>query len=381
MSSRIVLSDPDLGNAEVEAIRGALDGENLTWGEATPRFEEAFATRVGRRHAISASGGATGLRMLLDALGVGAGDEIVCSAFSWKDTALAIVSTGATIVFADIDYWSGTLDAARVESRLTDRTKAVVVGNTNGHPAPWQDLEDLAARTGIVLIEDSTEALGSTWRERPVGSFGRASVFDFSHPSVLACGQGGVVATDDDVLAAKLRHLRGRLPDDRGSVVASALPTNQAWMGEIPCALGLAQLSRLEGILLRRQHVEQLFRKHIRSFEGIKDPYLAPDATEVHWMLNVVHLGKRFTRQARDSIVEDLRQSGIEAHPYCQPLHTQRFFVDRGHRRGDLPTTERIADRAVALPLHRNISEEQIAFIVSTMKDASVNVGAGAAIY
>ncbi|MEK7394104.1 MAG: DegT/DnrJ/EryC1/StrS family aminotransferase, partial [Fibrobacterota bacterium] len=243
------------------------------------------------------------------------------------------------------------------------------------------DLEALAAKTGVALLEDSTESVGSSWNGRIVGSFGRASLFDFSHPSVIACGQGGMIATDDDLMAAKLRHLRGRLPDERGSLVSTSVPSMHAGMGEISAALGVAQLARLEGILLRRQHTERLFRKHIRSFEGIKDPYLAPNATEVHWLMYVVHLGKRFTRSSRDAIVEDLRASGIEAAVYSHPMHTQRYFVDKGCRRADLPTTERISDRAVALPLHRNISEEQIAFIVSTMKDASINVGAGAAIY
>lgn len=381
MSSRIVLSDPDLSQAELQAVQEVLQSDNFSYGEIGERFEEAFAARVERRDAVAVSSGGAGLRLVLEALGIGPGDEVVCSPHSWKETAHAIATTGATPVFAEIDYWSGTLDATRVEARITDRTRVVVASNTNGHPAPWGDLEQLAAKTGIVLVEDSTEAIGSRWKNRPVGSFGRASVFDFSHPSAIACGEGGMVATDDDFLASRLRHLRGRRPDERASVVVGTAPSFHAGMGEIHAALGLAQLKRLDGILLRRQHTERLYQKHIRSFEGIKDPYLSPEATEVHWMLYVVHLGKRFTRQSRDAIVDDLRASGIEAAPYSVPLHTQRAYVDQGWHRGDFPTTERIADRAVALPLHRNISDEQIAFIVSTMKDASVNVGAGAAIY
>jgi len=381
MPSRIVLSDPDLSNAELQAVQDVLQQENFSYGEIGEKFEEAFASKVARRDAVAVSSGSMGLRLVLQALGIGPGDEVVCSSHSWKETAHAIATVGARPVFAEIDYWSGTLDATRVEARITDRTRAIVASNTNGHPAPWGDLEALAAKTGIVLLEDSTEAIGSSWKNRPVGSFGRASVFDFSHPSVLACGEGGLITTDDELLASRLRCLRGRRPDERASVVASGVPSFQAGMSEISAALALAQLNRLDGILLRRQHTERLYQKHIRSFEGIKDPYLSPDATEVHWMLYVVHLGKRFTRSSRDAIVDDLRTSGIEAAAYSVPLHTQRAYVDQGYRRGDFPTTERIADRAVALPLHRNISEEQIAFIVSTMKDASVNVGAGAAIY
>ena len=381
MKSPIPLCDPDLGRADVEALRNCLEGSDLTRGEWTLKFEEALAAHAGRRHAIAVSGGKAGLRILLHALGIGPGDEVVCSAYSLKEMAHALVETGAKPVFADIDYWSGAIDASRVEARIGPATKAILASNPNGHPAPWGPLEELAEKTGIVLLEDSSEAVASTWGGRMVGSFGRASVMDFSHPSILCCGQGGAVLTDDDMLASRLRQLRGRRPEERTSVVASAHPCYGVEIGEIAAALGLAQLGRLESILLHRKAVETLYRKHVRSFEGIKDPYVAPEAGEVHWLSYVVHLGKRFTREARDAIVEDLHAADVEAWPYSVPLHQQRLFVESGSRRGDLPTTERISDRAVALPLHRNLSEEQIAFVVATMKDASVNVGAGAAIY
>jgi perosamine synthetase len=146
-------------------------------------------------------------------------------------------------------------------------------------------------------------------------------------------------------------------------------------------ALGLAQLKRLEEILERRRLIEHYYFKHVSSFEGIKDPYIGPDVTEVNWFLYVVHLGTRFSRSSRDAIIEDLRVEDVEAVAYCNPLHVQRYYFDIGYRRGNFLVTEKIADRAVALPFHTHLSEDQIAFIVSTMKDASINVGAGSAIY
>jgi dTDP-4-amino-4,6-dideoxygalactose transaminase len=381
MSISIPLSDPDLTVTEVRAVQAALQGTRLCGGELVERFEAAFAASVGRVQAVAVSNANLGLQMVLRAHGIGAGDEVVCSSHSWKETAHAIAAVGATPIFSEIDYWSGTLDAAKIEPRLTPRTKAILAANTNGHPAPWAPLEALALEHDLLLLEDSTEAIGSRYQGRPVGSFGHCSVFDFSHPAAITCGEGGMLVTDDELFAAKLRRLRGRRSDERSSVVAGSIPPLGAGLSDIAAALGLAQLERLDQILLNRRIVEQLFFKHIKSFEGIKDPYVAPEADEVHWMLYVVHMGTRFTRSSRDAIVEDLRTSGVEAAAYCHPLHTQRWFVDRGHRRGELPVTEKVADRAVALPLHKNISEEQIAFIVSTMKDASINVGAGAAIY
>ncbi len=152
-------------------------------------------------------------------------------------------------------------------------------------------------------------------------------------------------------------------------------------MSDISAALGMVQLSRIDEILAKRRAIETAYAEHIQTFEGIKPPYVAPDVTEVHWFLYVVHLGTRFDKSSRDAIVEDLAVEQVEAAAYSNPLHLQRHYADRGWRRGDLFVTEKVADRAVALPFHSHLSEDQIEFIVATMKDASVNVGAGAAIY
>ena len=152
-------------------------------------------------------------------------------------------------------------------------------------------------------------------------------------------------------------------------------------MSEISAALALAQLSRLDEMLERRQAVEAEYLEQMRSFEGIKPPYRAPEVDAVHWMLYVVHLGKRFTASATAQVVDDLRTEGIESAVYCRPLHQQFAYAQRGWARGKLPLAERIADRALALPFHAGIEPDQVRFIVKTLKDASVNVGAGAAIY
>lgn len=190
-----------------------------------------------------------------------------------------------------------------------------------------------------------------------------------------------MVVTDDVDVAVALRRHRSHRLQERSSVVVSSAAAYQAGMSELSAALGLTQLSRLEEILERRRLIEHFYYKHVSSFEGIKDPYRAPDVTEVNWFLYLVHLGTRFSKSSRDSIVDDLFVEKVEAAAYCNPLHLQRHYFDLGYRRGDLPVTEKIADRAVALPFHGHLTDDQIEFIVATMKDASINVGAGAAIY
>jgi dTDP-4-amino-4,6-dideoxygalactose transaminase len=285
------------------------------------------------------------------------------------------------VVFSDINYWSGCLDPVRAADKVTPATKAILAGNANGHPAAWDELRKLADAQGLKLIEDSTEALGSRFQGQLVGSFGDMAVFDFSQPSALCCGEGGMVVTDDDNLASELRYLRSRSIKDRRSISVGSRVPLQALMSEITAALGAGQLGRIDRILEKRKAVEASYLAEMQSFEGVKPPYVAPGVDEVHWMLYVVHLGKRFSGSACTDILEDLETELIEAVMYCMPMHQQFHYAQQGWKRGDLPLVERIADRALALPLHTHLTPGHIKFIVKTLKDSSINVGAGAAIY
>jgi dTDP-4-amino-4,6-dideoxygalactose transaminase len=379
--SFIPLSDPDITMAEIEAVDAVMRSPRLSAGPGVEAFEAAFADYVGRKCAIAVPSGTLGLLIALRSYGIGPGQEVIASSYSFRETAHAISIAGAKPVFADIDYWAGTLVAEKVEPRITANTRAIVASNSNGHPAQWSELRAVAKKHGLVLIEDSTEAIGSRYKSALVGTFGDVAVFDFAQPSALTCGEGGMVVTDDIDVAVAIRRYRSHRLEERASVVVSSTPPYQAAMSNIAAALGLAQLRRLDEILEKRRLTEHLYNTHMQSFEGIKPPYVAPDVTEVNWFLYVVHLGTRFTRSSRDAIVEDLRVEQVEAAAYSNPLHLQRHYFELGYRRGDYFVTEKVADRAVALPFHPHLTEDQIEFIVGTMKDASINVGAGAAIY
>jgi len=377
----IRLADPDVGAAEMGAVLTALQSSRLSAGPAVRTFEARFARYVGRAHAVAVASGTAGLLVTLRALGVGPGDEVIASSYSWHQIANAIALVGATPRFVDIDYWSGTLTAEKVAPALTPRTKAILAGNTNGHPAPWNALRALADAHRLPLIEDSTEALGSVYRGKRVGSFGDCAIFDFSQPSALVCGEGAMILTDDAGLATELRYLRSHSLADRRSVSVGSRVPLQAAMSDLGAALGIAQLERLDEILARRRQVEGYYARHILAFEGIKPPYRAPDVDEVHWLLYVVHLGTRFTRSGRNQIVEDLATESVAAAPYCHPLHQQYYYGRYGYAKGDFFVTEKIADRALALPFHGGLDDDEVAFIVGSAKDSSINVGAGAAIY
>ena len=380
-SDCIALSDPDVSQRELNLVQAALVRPRLSGGQLAEAFESEFAGWLGRRHAVAVPSGTLGTWLALRALGIGPGDEVIASAYAWHQVAHAIALTGATPAFADIDYWSGCLAPSKAAARIGPRTRAIVAGNANGHPARWDELRALAGQHGVALIEDSTEAIGSRYRGRPCGSFGDLAVFDFSQPGALCCGEGALVVTDDARLAAEMGYLRRHEVGERASVSIGSRVPMQAGLSEMAAALGLAQLERIDEILARRKRIEACYAEQMASFEGIKPPYLGPDVDEVHWMLYLAHLGKRFTASARAQIVDDLAACGIESAAYCMPLHQQFHYERYGCKRGQLPDTERIADRALALPFHAHLDPDQVKFVVKSLKDASVNVGAGAAIY
>jgi len=377
----LLLSAPDLSEVEIQLVNAALTAPRWSAGRMVEQFEAGFARWVGREHAVAVASGTLGTLLALRALGVGAGHEVLCPTYGWHQVAHAVTLAGARPVFGEINYWSGCLDPVRSAGTLTPATRAILAGNVNGHPADWTGLRAMAQANGLALIEDSTEALGSRLDGRMVGGFGDVSVFDFSQPSALCCGEGGMLVTDDADLAAELRYLRQRSAADRRSVSVGSRVPQQAGMSELTAALGAAQLARIDELLERRKAVERAYLDEMSSFEGIKPPYVAPGVDEVHWMLYVVHLGKRFTPSACDQIIEDLATEWIESAMYCQPLHQQHAYTQQGWKRGQLPLAERIADRALALPLHAGLTPDHVRFIVKTLKDSSINVGAGAAIY
>jgi len=381
----ISLFEPECGEREIELVCAVLQSARWGDGPMVESFEQAFAGWTGRKYAVAVGSGTLGTWIALRAMGIGPGDEVICTSHTWHQVAQAITLTGATPVFADINYWTGSLSPEKAALKITPKTRAILAGNTNGHPADWDPLRALADAHGLKLIEDSTESFASRYKGRTVGTFGDVSVFDFSAPSALCTGEGGMLVTDDENLVHELRYLRQRRVADRSSVSVGSRVPLQAGMSELTAALGLAQLAGLDDRLAERRQVVAWYHEQMQSFEGVKPPYIGVDVDEIHWMLYVVHLGKRISGSSRAQMIDDLHSCGIETVAYSHPLHQQFYYMNAGEaigkQRGVLLDTDRIGDRALALPLHTQLDETQVKYIVTTLKDTATNVGAGAAIY
>jgi perosamine synthetase len=380
MDDALRLSQPSLLDDDLAFVRAALRAPCRHDGAFVDRLEADLARWAGRAHGVAVASPTLGAWLALKALGIGPGDEVIVPPLAWHETAHAVLLVGAVPVVGEIDYWTGCLDATRAAARVTPRTKALMAGNVNGHPAAWQALRALAEERGLHLLEDSSEALGSRYQGRRCGSFGDVSILGLAAPGAVDAGGGAVLLTDDAALAAELRYGRERRVEDRHSVSIGARVPLQAGLSEPTAALALAQWQRLDATLAARKQVEAWYLEEMRSFEGIKPPYLADGVDEVHWMLYVVHLGTRFTHSARKQMIDDLAACGIEAAPYALPLQRQFAYAEAmaGVR---LPLADRIGDRMLALPLHAAMTHDEVRYIVTTLKDAATNVGAGAAIY
>ena len=341
-------------------------------------LEARLGLIFGRAHALLVPTPSIALFVALSGLGIGSGDEVIASPFSWFGIARAIPWKGAKLVVSDIDAWSFTLDPEKVVSRAGPKTRAILVGNTLGHPADWDRFERLARERSLVLIEDATESLFSEYRSRRTGSFGDISILAFGSPHPNLGEAYGVLLTDRPELDRLFRNIRGgtgrKVDVSLGLSLDLTVPPGLA-------RLGLLSLSRLPAGLQKRALLLEAYQESMQSFEGVKDLYQSPDSDRINRFGYIAHLGTRFSVLSRNAIVEDLVGAGIEARPFPAPLHLEPWFQGNGYGKGGAPIAEKLSDRSIALPFHAGLLPSDAEEIVERFKEAATQIGAGASIY
>jgi perosamine synthetase len=345
----IPLSAPDITEAEIEAVVAVLRGSRLSLGPVTEQFEAAVAASVGSPHAVAVSSGTAGLHLCIRGLDIGEGDEVIVPSFTFIAAANAIRYERASPVFVDIDAETLNIDPRRLEDAITPRTRAVIVPHTFGLPAEMDAILEITGRRGLAVIEDACEAIGAEHRGRKAGSMGHAGVFAFYPNKQITTGEGGVVVTEDETLARRIRALRnqGRYPTDDWFQHAE-LGYNYR-ISEINCALGLAQMTRLQEILRKREAVAVAYNQRLSQLENLTLPPLMVPAGRISWFVYVVRLGVD-----RDPIIGGLAAAGIGCGRYFAPIHLQPSYAGWGSS-ASLAVTEAEASRTLALPFFNNI--------------------------
>lgn len=366
----IPLARPDITDREIEAVVRVLKTPYLSLGPKLEEFERRLAGYAGVRYAVVVNSGTSALHLIIKAMGIREGDEVITTPFSFISSANCILFERAKPIFVDIEPKTLNIDPARIEERITNKTKAILAVDVFGHPADWDRLKEIADKHGLRLIEDSAEALGAEYQGKKAGSFGDAAVFAFYPNKQVTTGEGGVILTDDGKVAELCRSLRNQGRGERSGWLQHERLGYNYRMSEINCALGIAQMERIGEILKKREQVAQLYNQHLFPLEEegfLKRPYVSP-GVKMSWFVYVIRLSDQYTRDDRDEILRELRDRGIGCNDYFQPIHLQPFYRSLGYNAGDFPVTEHVSARTIALPFYNRLGEEEVKAVVTALE-------------
>jgi perosamine synthetase len=366
---RIYLSRPDITDKEIEAVCAVLRSSDISLGPKVGEFEQAFAKYIGTKGAVAVNSGTSGLFLCMLALGISRGDEIITTPFTFIASATPIMMAGAKPVFVDIDPVSLNIDPAKIESKITNKTKAILPVEVFGNPAGFDKICQIAQKHNLKVIEDSCEALGSALNGKKVGTFGTMSVFGFYPNKQITTGEGGMILTDDDDLADMCVSLRNQGRDKDNNWLCHKQLGYNFRLSDINCALGITQLARIEQIKDKRRQVAQWYQEMLADDVRLIVP-AEPNGCDISWFVFVVRLADSFTSQQRDRILQAMIDKDIQVGNYFPPVHLQPVMVEQfGYKRSDFPITESVGERTIALPFYNNLTKDQIATVCTTLKE------------
>jgi perosamine synthetase len=365
---QVPMSRPDIGEAEIELVNQVLRTPYLSIGPMLERFEQGMARCIGTQHAVGVSSGTAGLHLCVRAAGIGEGDEVITTPFSFVASANCVLYERARPVFVDIEPDSLNIDPQRIEDAVTPRTRAILPVHAFGQPADMAHILDIARRHGLWVIEDACEAVGAEYKGRKVGTLSDAAVFAFYPNKQMTTGEGGIIVTDRDDWNALFRSLRNQGRDASHTWLCHARLGYNYRLDELSAALGVAQLQRIEGLLQKRERVAQMYNERLAQIDGVTLPFITPTTTRLSWFVYVIRLPRGINR---DTVVEKLAKRGIPSRPYFTPIHLQPFYSQTfGYQAGDFPVTERVAERVLALPFYGGMEEEKVDYVCVNLRDA-----------
>ena len=352
----IPLARPVIGDRERELVDAVLRSRQLSLGPTVTQFEQMWADRLGVKHAVACSSGTAGLHCCLHALGIGPGDEVITSSFSFVASANVILYTGATPVFAEVDPLTFNMDPAAVEAAITPRTKAILIVDIFGSPAEVPALVDIAERHGLGIVEDACQSIDGDYNGKKLGTFGHPAVYGFYANKQLTTAEGGVILTDSDALYTQLKSLTNQGRSDDGAwLVHSRLGFNYR-LSDVHAAIGIAQIERLDWMQDARARIAGMYQERMAHIDGVTPMYEGPQRRS--WFVYAPRLDADLDR---DRIIGRLEAEGVSAKPYLPCIHLQPYYrEEHGHAPGELPITEAISASTIALPFFCEMTDDQV---------------------
>ncbi len=361
------LADPSFGDEALDAIGRVLASGRLTQGPVVAEFEAAVAELCGVAHGVATTSATTALELSLAALDIGPGDEVIAADFTYPATGNAVLHRGATLKLADVDIETYCITPESIQRLLSDRTRAVITVDVFGLPADYTTIEPLLAERGVALVCDAACSLGAAIGDRRSGAFGALSCFSFHPRKSLTTGEGGMVMTDDAVLAARLRRLRNHGSERVGWRAKFLEPGFNYRMSDINAALGLLQAPRHLETVARRRELAARLGEHIEQIEGVT-PQRVPDGWLHPYQAYVVTLDPVLNREAT---IAELFASGVESTLGTYALHLEPAFAERGCAPPQgLPNSRALTERTLALPLQERLAEADIDYIAEMLGHA-----------
>lgn len=387
-AEHIPMSSPDLTDAEREAVAAVLRTPNLSMGSEIEALENGMRQYLGCKHAIAVNSGTAGLHLCVRAAGIGPGDLVLTTPFSFVASTNVLLFEHAVPVFIDVDPATGNIDPFPVSQAARDLSlggsaarkwlprkfpgklaalKAILPVDVFGQPADMDAILPTAQEFDLKVIEDSCEALGAEYKGRRAGLLGKYGVFGFYPNKQITTGEGGLIVTEDDQDAALMRALRnqGRSPGDTW-LQHTHLGYNYR-LDEMSAALGRVQLSRLDEMIAKRTVVAAMYMERLAALSEIDCLNISPNTSRMSWFVFVVRFAAHIDR---DHIAEELKKNGIPARPYFTPIHLQPYMVERfDYRPGDFPVTEDLGRRSLALPFSSMMKENQVEHVCAALSN------------
>jgi perosamine synthetase len=384
---RIPLSRPDIGEREIEYVMHVLRSGKLSLGPCVAEFEHAFAEYVGTRYAIATNSGTSALHLCVRALGIGAGDEVLTTSFSFVASVNCLLYEKAMPVFVDIDPATMNIDPEEIHktilaeyrwdrsksrhiNRRTGRTlKAILPVHVFGQPCDMRPILEIARQLNLAVLEDACEALGAEYCGQPVGTFGDAAVFAFYPNKQITTAEGGMIVTDSPQIAGDCRSMRNQGRDEHSEWLSHVRLGYNYRLSDLHCALGLAQLERISELLDTRARAAASYSRRLAGLPGLILPAISSRDNR-SWFAYVIRLAGTESRSRRDMLMQYLRDRGIACQAYFPPIHSQPYFLeicDAPER--ELVQTEAAAESCVALPLFSRMTEEQITEVCDAVSD------------